>query len=212
MFRLEGVKYKEILDIEELFIPAGMVTSIVGESGSGKTTLLKLLNKLISPDSGSIYFHDRPLTEADSIEHRRNVVMLPQAPAIFPGTIRDNLLIGLKFAEKPAVPAEALTEILGFLSLPKHPDEDTGNLSGGEKQRVALGRVILLDPQVYLLDEPSSSLDEDTELVIIDKMVRHVREKGKSLIMVTHARKIAQTFSDRIIGISQGREVAVWKE
>ena len=212
MFRLEGVKYKEILDIEQLFISEGMVTSIVGESGSGKTTLLKLLNKLISPDSGSIYFHDHPLAEINSIEHRRNVVMLPQAAAIFSGTVRDNLLIGLKFAEKPEVPDSELEDMLGFLNLSKHLHEDTGNLSGGEKQRVALGRVILLDPQVYMLDEPSSSLDEDTELLIIDKLVRHVRERGKSLIMVTHARKIAQIFSDRIIGISQGKEAAVWME
>ncbi len=207
MFKLERVRYKSILDIDSLFISQGIVTSIVGESGSGKTTLLKLLNKLISPDGGVIFYHDEPLDAINSVEHRRNVVMLPQSPAIFPGTVRDNLLIGLKFAERPPAGDQQLTDILNFVSLPKALEEETDNLSGGERQRLALGRVILLDPQVFLLDEPSSALDEETEQEIIDKLVNHSREKHKSLVMVTHAKNIARAFSDIIIQVSQGRIV-----
>lgn len=100
MFKIVELKYKNILDIDYLEIQGNKITCIVGESGSGKTTLLKLLNKLISPDKGEIYFKGRALKDWDTIEIRRKVTMLPQNPIIFNGNIRDNLLIGLKFSEK----------------------------------------------------------------------------------------------------------------
>jgi len=207
MFNLKNIKYKNILDISNLNIPKGKITTIVGESGSGKTTLLKLLNKLISFDEGELLYNNQSLSEIDSVELRRNVVMLPQAPAIFNGTVKDNLLIGLKFSEKPTVSDEKLQEILSMVHLNKALHESADKLSGGEKQRLALGRVILLEPEVFLLDEPSSSLDEDTEELIIGKLINYTREKGKSLVMVTHSRKVAQTFSDNIIEIKSGKVV-----
>jgi len=133
--------------------------------------------------------------------------MLPQAPAIFNGTVKDNLLIGLKFSEKPIVSDKKLQEILNMVHLNKTLHEKADKLSGGEKQRLALGRVILLEPEVFLLDEPSSSLDEDTEELIIGKLIDYTREKGKSLVMVTHSRKVAQTFSDNIIEIKSGKVI-----
>ena len=130
--------------------------------------------------------------------------MLPQSPAIFRGSIRDNLLIGLKFSEKPLVSDAKLCEILKLVNLNKELMEDVEKLSGGEKQRVALGRVILMEPGVLLLDEPSSSLDEDTEHMIIEALVNYTRENNKTLIMVTHSKKVANHFADQIIEIKKG--------
>ena len=207
MFRLEGVKYRDILDIHALTIPKNKVTCVVGESGSGKTTLLRLFNKMISCTEGEIYYNNNAISTADSIELRREIVMLPQTPTIFTGTVRDNLLIGLKFSEKPSINDERLTEILKMVHLNKSLEENAENLSGGEKQRLALGRVILMEPTVLLLDEPSSALDEDTERVIVEQLVHYIQQNGKSLIMVTHSRKIAQTYSDTIIEIRDGKIV-----
>ena len=207
MFRLEGVKYRDILDIHALTIPKNKVTCVVGESGSGKTTLLRLFNKMISCTEGEIYYNNNAISTADSIELRREIVMLPQTPTIFTGTVRDNLLIGLKFSEKPSINDERLTEILKMVHLNKSLEENAENLSGGEKQRLALGRVILMEPTVLLLDEPSSALDENTENIIIEQLVHYTRQNGKSLIMVTHSRKIAQTYSDTIIEIRDGKIV-----
>lgn len=207
MFLLKNVKYMHILNINELHIKKSTVTCIVGESGSGKSTLLRLLNKLISCDSGEIIYNDKPLDTIDSVELRRNVVMLPQHPAIFPGTVRDNLLIGLKFAEKPVADDEKLREILVMVHLSKKLDDVSDKLSGGEKQRLALGRVILLDPQVFLLDEPSSALDEETEHIIIEKLVAYTKEANKTLIMVTHSKKVAEIYSENIVEINQGKVV-----
>ena len=204
MFELKEVKYKHILNIKHLHIPNHKVTCIVGQSGSGKTTLLKLLNKLISYDSGQIFYDNQLLDDINAITLRRNVVMLPQSPAIFSGSIKDNLLIGLKFSEKPLVSDNELHEILKLVKLNKRLEEDAEKLSGGEKQRVALGRVLLLQPEVLLLDEPSSALDEDTEHIIIEALVRYTKEDHKTLIMVTHAKKVATHFSDEMIVIENG--------
>lgn len=207
MFQFNNVSHKCIVNIDYLMIPAAKINCIVGESGCGKTTLLRLLNKLESPERGMIRYQGKLMEEIDSIALRRTVVMLPQVPAIFPGNVRNNLEIGLKFSEKPLVSEDILLETLATVHLKKALSDDAEKLSGGEKQRLALGRLILMDPDVLLLDEPSSALDEETEQMVIEKTVNLTREKGKTLIMVTHAKRIAQDFSDHIIEMQNGQVV-----
>jgi putative ABC transport system ATP-binding protein len=202
-----NIRFKNILDIEMLEIPQNKVTCIVGASGSGKSTLLRLLNKLISCDSGEILYNEISLESINSVELRRMVVMLPQQPVIFPGTIKDNLLIGLKFAQKPSLHEEQLRQVLMMVHLNKELSDNSDILSGGEKQRLALARVLLLDPEVFLLDEPSSALDEETERIIIENLVTYTKETSKTLIMVTHSKKVAQTYSDHIVAIKEGKVV-----
>ncbi len=207
MFKLKDIKFKNILDIQSLTIPNGKITSIVGSSGSGKTTLLRHLNKLISPSSGSIFYFNTPLTEIDSVELRRKVVMLSQNPVIFTGTVKDNLLCGLGFSEKTFPQDNKLKEILEIVELNKPLEENAEILSGGEKQRLALGRVILMNPEVFLLDEPSSALDEETENLMVAKLASYIKANNKTLVMVTHSKTIALRFSDNIIEISGGKVV-----
>ncbi len=205
MFQLENVKYQDILDITQLHIPSRKITCIVGESGSGKTTLLRLLNKMNSYTEGEIYYNNNPISQIDSISLRREVVMLPQTPAIFSGTVEDNLLMGLKFSEKPLVDQKQLLNILEIVHLNKPLKENANKLSGGEKQRLALGRVILMNPTVFLLDEPSSALDEKTEKTIIQQLADYSKQNHKTLIMVTHSKNIAKTYADYIIEINNGK-------
>jgi len=205
LFDLQEVKYLNILAIDNLHIPASQVTCIVGESGSGKTTLLRLLNKLISPDTGSISFQSVPLSDIPAVTLRRKVVMLSQTPVIFPGNIRENLLAGLRFSEKPVAPDTELQKTLQLVCLGKKLTDDAAKLSGGEKQRMALGRLLLLDPVVFLLDEPSSSLDEETEKLIIVALTSHTKATGKTLVMVTHTKKIAREYGNLIMEMRDGR-------
>ncbi len=207
MFKLQNVKYKNILNISSLNINSKKITSIVGESGSGKTTLLRLLNKMISSDSGDIFYNNEPIKNIKSTSLRRKVVMLPQTPVIYDSTIKDNLLIGLKFSEKPQVDDKKLLDILKMVHLNKSLNDNSSTLSGGEKQRLALGRVLLLTPEVLLLDEPSSSLDSETEKIIITTLVKYTKENNKSLIMVTHSNDVAKNFSDEIITLLKGEVV-----
>ena len=212
MFVLNNVRYKGILDIKHLILPEHKTSCIVGESGGGKTTLLRLLNNLTACDSGSIFWNKQSLYEMNPIELRRQVVMLGQTPVVFDGSIRENLLIGLRFAEKALPGDEALREVLRQVSLKKELEVEAAQLSGGEKQRLALGRVLLMEPEVLLLDEPSSALDEATEEVLIGSLVKYVKDKGKTLIMVTHARKIAEKYGEKIVEFEKGRVKAVYEQ
>lgn len=205
MFELENVLYKDILKIENLNIPKDKINCIIGESGSGKTTLLRMLNKLISPTSGDIFYNGRNLKSLDSVKLRRDVVMLPQNPIIFEGDILTNLTMGLRFSEKKIPSKETLIEILEKVKLNKSLEDSTKELSGGEKQRIALGRVMLMNPKVLLLDEPSSALDDDTEEFILNKITTHCAENNISLIMVTHSKKAAENFGENIIKINNGK-------
>jgi len=205
MFECKDVKFKEILDIPSLFIAKNKITSLIGPSGSGKTTILKLLNKMISPTEGHILFDGKSLDQIDSIAHRRHVTMLSQAPAMFEGDIKDNLIAGLKFQNREIPADHVLAAMLLKVKLNKELNSSTLTLSGGEKQRLALGRVLLLDSDVYLLDEPSSALDEASAEAVIEMIADFAKSENKTLVMVTHSKAIAQRFSDEILEIAYGK-------
>ncbi|OPZ14317.1 MAG: Nickel import ATP-binding protein NikO [Bacteroidetes bacterium ADurb.BinA261] len=209
VFKLKEVKFNGILYIKELAITEKKTTAIVGKSGSGKTTLLKLLNKLISPNSGTIYYRDTPLEAIDSVTLRREVVMMPQTPVIFEGNIRENLLIGLKFSEKKLPSDDRFMSMLQAVGLDKKLDEPAHQLSGGEKQRLALARVMLMEPLVWLLDEPSSALDKDTEDEVMQKVVDFGKRNESSIIFVTHSISMAEKYAEEIIEIENGEIVSI---
>ena len=203
MFKLDNVRYKDIVHVKRLDIAGEGVTCFVGKSGGGKTTILKLLNKLISPTEGSITYHGEALDTIDSVAHRKRVIMLRQKPYIFSGTIKENLLIATRL-HQVEVSEEAMKSALEAVQLQRDLDRNAKTLSGGEAQRLALARIMLLNPECILLDEPSSALDEATEKFIIETIVRHVREKKCALVMVTHAEAVAKRFGDYIFNVSEG--------
>lgn len=205
MFEIKGLKYKNILDIEYLNIPDKKITCIVGESGSGKTTLLRHLNNLISPDSGQILYKGMDIENMNPINLRRQVIMAPQTPVVFDGNVRYNLTIGLMFSEKPMVNDDVLKRWMDLVHLNKGLDENTDKFSGGEKQRLCLARILVLEPEVLLLDEPSSALDEDTEHLVVNNIVTYAKDAGKTVVMVTHSKSVAQRYGDVVVTVDKGR-------
>lgn len=206
IFRLENIKYKGILNIDDLQIPAYMVTCLTGESGAGKTSLLRLLNRMDDPDSGSIYYQDQLLDEFNPIELRRKVTMLSQAPFTLPGTIEENLQIGLELTEREKKDKEELVNALETVQLQKSLDESAENLSGGEKQRLALARLLLLNPEVYLLDEPTSALDEEAELTVMGRFLEEVKREKGTVIMITHSKQLADMCAEQRIVLKKEKE------
>lgn len=203
MFELINIEYKEIITIPHLRLNEGF-TALLGASGSGKTTILKMLCKMISPTQGRILFRGKDLQQIDSVTHRRTVMMLTQNPAIFNGTIRDNLIAPFRLQEKDDPGDERILEVLIKVQLNKDLEMQAHLLSGGEKQRLALARVLLCDPAVYLLDEPSSSLDDDTEDEILRMVSEAAKARGKSVIMVSHSRSTAEKYAEEIIEMGNG--------
>ena len=206
IFRLENIRYKGILKIDDLRISACMVTCLTGESGAGKTSLLRLLNRMDDPDSGSIYYQDQLLDEFNPIELRRKVTMLSQAPFTLPGTIEENLQIGLELTEREKKDKAELVKALETVQLQKSLDEGAENLSGGEKQRLALARLLLLKPEVYLLDEPTSALDEEAELTVMSRFLEEVKREKGTVIMITHSKQLAEICAEKRIVLKKAKE------
>ncbi|GEP65119.1 ABC transporter ATP-binding protein [Clostridium beijerinckii] len=211
MFEIRNIKFRNILDIKFLNIDKP-ITCVVGPSGSGKTTLLRMLNRLNVPDDGVILYNNKDISKIDTIILRRNVVMLGQTPVIYSGNIEDNLQIGLEFSKKLPASKSRMKEILERVELNKKLTDGCGNLSGGEKQRLCLARVMLMDADTYLLDEPSAALDKDTEQFIIDNFSKFVLENNKELIMITHSEQIAQKYNNSIVRIENGEVVKSYYE
>lgn len=203
MFILKGIKVNGIININDLTIPDYKVTSITGQSGSGKSTFLRLLNNLDSPDEGEIYFKEESLQSIDPIKLRRNVMMVPQIPTIFEGSIKDNLELALNFAEKDQASDEKMNNALHNMMLTKSLTDTADDLSGGEKQRLALARAILMDAEVYLLDEPSSSLDNRTADTVIKTFIEFVKQNDRTVIMVTHDEKLAFSISENTVDMDE---------
>lgn len=203
MLRLENIVVKGVLEIDALTLEENII-SIEGQSGSGKSTILRLLNNLDTPTSGTIYFHDKDIMKIDSLQLRKQIVMLPQSAVLFDGTIRDNLLIGLTYSGQEQATDEELEKILADLWVHKKLDTSVHDLSGGEQQRMALARILLLkEAGVYLLDEPSSDLDDRTTDHVLDTFFSQAKERNQQIIMVTHDTSVSKKFADTVINMDK---------
>lgn len=206
LFHIEKLTYKHILNIDSLQIPAGKLVCICGKSGSGKTTFLKMLNRMLTPDSGIISYKNHTLDNLNIMDLRREVPMLGQTPVMFGGTIFDNLMAGLRFSQnsigEKQMSEESLKQVLQKLQITQDLDTPTSVLSGGEKQRLAIGRILLMETPVCLMDEPSSALDDGTEDLVLSYLLQNIHQKGLSVIMVTHSKRITETFGEKILELS----------
>ena len=131
MFEIKKLKFKHILQIDHLMIDR-QITCLIGPSGSGKTTLLRMLNRLNEAEEGSIYFNGVDIKEMHPIKLRRKIIMLGQTPILYPGTIADNLQIGLRLSEQPLADENRLRAYLDKVGLHKELNDTCEKLSGGE--------------------------------------------------------------------------------
>ena len=180
-----------VLDAISMDASKGEVVEIVGPSGAGKTTLLRALAMLLPEASGELRLRDTAAKDISPQEWRSAVVLLPQRPTMFPGTVQENLLTPWSFKVKDddAEPSqEALRQALDDVGLSEiELDRSAKRLSVGQAARVALLRVLLTNPQVMLLDEPDASLDDDTAHLVSVATGAFV-EGGGAVVRVGHLR------------------------
>jgi ABC-type transport system involved in cytochrome bd biosynthesis fused ATPase/permease subunit len=178
--------------------------AVIGPSGAGKTSVLLLLSGLASPSAGAVLYEGTPLESLDMPQYRGDVVIQFQEPPPFPGTARDNLLVPFALARhKGRQPSEEdIRLVLGQCALREDVlGQDMSTLSGGEKQRLALARTMLLHPKVLLLDEPTSALDATTESGVIRLL--SALSKTSLIICVTHSREIVR-MATSIVTVENG--------
>ncbi len=199
LFQIEAVSASRdgrlILDRLDLTIETG-VTAIVGPSGSGKSTLLRLLNRLADPDSGTVRFDGEDVRSLDPLALRRRACLVPQLPALLPGTASDNVRYGPTLCDKPADVVRSL-ELAGLSG--EYADRDADRLSVGEQQRVMLARALALEPETLLLDEPTSALDDEATEEVEAALAGLVAELGVSAVIVTHDRAQAERLASHTV-------------
>jgi putative ABC transport system ATP-binding protein len=209
LFSLEGVGVSfggtHVLAEVDLELPDGGCTVLVGPSGSGKSTLLRLCNRLDAPSAGVVRFRGDDVACLDPLRHRRRVGMVFQRPVAFGGTVLDNLRVARSGLSRKA--AEAILERVGLPA--PFLDREQATLSGGEGQRACLARTLLAEPEVLLLDEPTSSLDAEAATGL-ERLAQDLAAHGTSLLWVTHDRSQAGRLADRTVIVADGRAVATW--
>lgn len=187
-------------------IPRTEITALIGPSGSGKTSFLRLLNRLDDPVSGLVRFHGEPLTSYPVTALRRRVGFVFQHPAMFAGTVADNLRVAVELggpeAEADPLPIGRVLEAVELSA--SYAERDTANLSGGERQRVSVARALMTRPEVLLLDEPTSALDPEIADRLLTTIARLPQDYGVSVVMVTHRLGEARDISDWTIMLEAG--------
>jgi len=185
----------------------GAITAIIGPSGSGKSTTLRLMNGLSEPDSGEILLSGVPYRQIPPRQLRRRVGMVFQEPTLLPGTVGTNLQFPFQLMGKlPSDWSDSARYWLKQVNLDpaKVWDRDVAEFSLGEKQRIALVRTLLTDPEVLLLDEPTASLDPGNTSFIINIVQRWNQEKRLTVVWVTHTLEVARQVADRVWVIRGG--------
>ena len=199
----------EVLKGINLEIPKGKVYSIVGASGAGKTTLLQILGTLSKPDSGDIYFNEEKISAFSEKQlatfRNKEIGFVFQFHHLLPEfTALENVCIPAFIAKVPKAEAEAKAkELIEYLGLSDRMEHKPSELSGGEKQRIAMARALINGPSVVLADEPSGNLDSTNREELHELLFKLRDDLGQTFIIVTHDDHFAER-SDRIIHIKDG--------
>ena len=196
---------KMILEGISLSIKEGEHLTITGPSGSGKSSLLKLLAALVSPSSGQLFYRGQDLGDLDPVAYRREVSYCFQQPVLFGQTVRDNVAFPFEIRQIPFDQERVLTALARLNLGPEFLEKPIKDLSGGEKQRVALVRNLLFEPKALLLDEVSSGLDEKTK-ILLRTFLKDLHQEGVTLIEVTHDQQEIEA-AERLVTIVGGRLV-----
>lgn len=201
---------RRVLTVERLHIRRGEILAVVGPSGAGKSTLLRLLNFLEPPDSGAITFREHTVSPGETVPVtvRRRVTTVFQRPLLLNRSVWANVAYGLKLRgnrDGDAQIADALRQV-GVEDLARQPAR---TLSGGEAQRVAVARAMVIEPEVLLLDEPTANLDP-YNVGLIEEIVQQLNEEeGVTQVLVTHNVFQARRLAHRVVFLLEGDVVEV---
>lgn len=200
-----------VLKSVDLAFYGGEIVTVMGRNGAGKTTLLKSMVGLVRPQRGEVRLHGRTVAGREVAAICREVGYLPQDPnaLLFADSVREELQITLRnhgLADTPQA-AATMTRLLTELGLAAKADAYPRDLSIGERQRTALAAILVTEPAILLLDEPTRGLDYGAKAALIDLLHRFARQ-GKAIVVVTHDVELAAALADRVVLLSQGEVIA----
>lgn len=207
-FRSADKTWFTAVDGASIFLQKGKTLGLLGQSGSGKSTLGQMMVGLLKPDSGELFFYGKLLSYPIRGQARRRIQILFQHPEVSFNpqlTLRQSLVEPFKLMGKPFDDGAILSVIEPFGLHAEHLSRYPGELSGGELQRAALARVTVLEPEMILLDEPTSMLDVITQAQMIDFLRRYQQQHQTAYLFITHSTALAEQFCDEIVNMEDGR-------
>ena len=207
-FRSADKTWFTAVDGASISLQKGKTLGLLGQSGSGKSTLGQMMVGLLRPDSGELFFHSKLLSYPIRGQARRRIQILFQHPEVSFNpqlTLRQSLVEPFKLMGKPFDDGAILSVIEPFGLHAEHLARYPGELSGGELQRAALARVTVLEPEMILLDEPTSMLDVITQAQMIDFLRRYQQQHQTAYLFITHSTALAEQFCDEIVNMEDGR-------
>lgn len=185
------------------------ILGIVGPNGAGKSTLIRCIDRILAPQKGTVLLDGKDIKKLTRMEIARKMGYVPQsASQIFSTTVFDTVLMGRRphlswrSNEKDI---EKVLEVLQMLKIEDLAMRDINELSGGQKQKVFIARALAQEPDVLLLDEPTSNLDIKHQLEVMEIIKNIVRDKGISAVIAIHDLNLAARYSDRIVMMDNGR-------
>ncbi len=194
-----------VLSVDDLAVRRGEILAVIGPNGSGKSTLLRIMALLERPAAGEIRWNGRPVDPRDGLDVRRRMAVVFQQALLADMTAAENIALGLRF--RGVAPAERQARVqrwLGRFGIAGLAERRAPTLSGGEAQRVALARALVLDPEMLLLDEPFSGLDQPSRASLIPDLAAILRDDHVTTVLVTHDRAEAQALGDRVAVLIAG--------
>jgi len=207
LLEFQNVSYsndsQNILNNISIQIESNDYISIVGPSGSGKSTFLKLCCHLQSPTAGTILYNNKPIMEYNPTDLRKNIAYVFQTPYLFGDTVFDN--INFPFSIRSVKPdQDRINELFSLFDMTtEYLKKEVKNLSGGEKQRIALIRSLIFKPDILLLDEITSALDMINSQ-IVEKVISTLNKEGISILWVTHNLEQSKKYANKLLTIDAG--------
>jgi len=212
LLHIEGLRIQrggvQVLDLPRFSISAEEKVAVIGPNGTGKSSLLLGLACLIKRESGTITFQGEEVTPRGETAFRRRIAMVFQEPLLFDTSVLDNVAEGLRIRGMGRSEArEAAMESLELFKVGHLAGRSAHKLSGGEAQRVSLARAFAVRPKLILMDEPFSSLDLPTRIVLAEDLGRILHESGTAALIATHDRIEALKVVERLVVLDGGRIV-----
>ncbi|GGM06141.1 ABC transporter ATP-binding protein [Dactylosporangium sucinum] len=203
-----------VVDGLDLDVPDGAVTAVVGPNGCGKSTLLRALGRLLRPRAGEVLLDGRRLDRIPTREVARAIGMLPQSPVAPDGlTVADLVMRGRHphqnwLRQWSRADQEIVTEALEWTDIRDLADRPVDTLSGGQRQRAWISMALAQGTEILLLDEPTTYLDLNHQIDVLDLVARLHRERGRTIVMVLHDLSLAARYADHVVAMRDGRIVA----